>query len=141
MAQTYGAALIPWAPAAGGFFTEKYVRNQPAPSDSRYGAFWRGFYRDGLSQDQVFEIQKAVLDLAGEKSVSGYALALAWCLSKSGITSPIIGPRTTEQLTDSLTALEIELDETDQARLNEAALPESVTVSYSQYKGAHLYRW
>lgn len=141
MAQTYGAALIPWAPAAGGFFTGKYARNQPAPSDSRYGAFWRGFYKDSFSKERVFDIQEAVLDLAGEKSVSGYALALAWCLSKSGITSPIIGPRTGEQLADSLTALDIELDETDHVRLNQAAPPESMAVSYSQYKGPHLYRW
>jgi aryl-alcohol dehydrogenase-like predicted oxidoreductase len=39
MAQTYGIALIPWAPAVGGYFNRKNVRNQAAPSDSRYGAF------------------------------------------------------------------------------------------------------
>lgn len=141
MAQTYGIALISWSPTAGGFFTGKYVRNQPAPSDSRYGAFWRGFYRDSFTQDRVFEIQEAVLSLAVEKDVSGYALALAWCMNKPGITSPIIGPRTVEQLTNSLSALEIELDEAEHARLDEVAPPESVTVSYSQYKGPHRYRW
>ena len=141
MAQTYGLALIPWAPAAGGFFMGKYVRNQPAPSDSRYGAFWSGFYRNSFVQERVFDVQESVLALAEEKNVSGYALALAWCMSKTGITSPIIGPRTVEQLTDSLTALEIELDEAEHTRLNEVAPPESVTVSYSQYKGPHPYRW
>lgn len=68
MAQTYGFALIPWAPAAGGFFTGKYLRNQPAPSDSRYGAFWRGFYRDSFMQDRVFDVQEAVLALARDKN-------------------------------------------------------------------------
>jgi aryl-alcohol dehydrogenase-like predicted oxidoreductase len=141
MAQTYGVALIPWAPAAGGFFTSKYVRNQPAPSDSRYGAFWRGFYQDSFSQDRVFDIQEVVLALAEEKCVSGYELALAWCMSQPGVTSPIIGPRTVDQLVDTLTALEITLDEADSARLDAAAPPESVAVSYSQYKGPHQYHW
>lgn len=62
-------------------------------------------------------------------------------MNKPGITSPIISPRTVEQLADSLTALEIELDEDEYTRLDAAAPPESVTVSYSQYKGPHQYRW
>ena len=31
MAQTYGIALIPWSPLAGGFLTGKYTRKEPAP--------------------------------------------------------------------------------------------------------------
>ncbi len=141
MAQTYGLALIPWAPSAGGFFSDKYARNQPAPEGSRYEAFWRGFYRESFARERVFDVQEAVLALAKEKDVSGYALALAWCMSKPGITSPIIGPRTAKQLADSLTALEVTLTDDDHARLDAAAPPESVTVPYSQYKGAHQYHW
>jgi aryl-alcohol dehydrogenase-like predicted oxidoreductase len=141
MAQTYGLALIPWAPAAGGFFSGQYQRDQPAPEGSRYGAFWRGFYKDSFTQERVFDVQEAVLGLAAEKGVSGYVLGLAWCMSKPGITSPIIGPRTSEQLQDSLTALEVKLTEEDHDRLDVAAPPESVTVSYLQYKGAHQYHW
>jgi hypothetical protein len=48
-----------WALAAGGFFTGKYLRDQPAPTDSRYGAFWRGFNRDGFTKDRVFDLQQA----------------------------------------------------------------------------------
>ena len=36
MAQTYGLALIPWSPMAGGFLTGKYQRNQEHPADVRY---------------------------------------------------------------------------------------------------------
>jgi len=141
MAQTYGLALIPWAPSAGGFFSGQYQRDQSVPDDSRYGAFWRGFYKDSFTQERVFDVQETVLALAAEKGVSGYVLALAWCMSKPGITSPIIGPRTSEQLHDSLTALEVNLTDDDQTRLDAVAPPESVTVSYLQYKGAHQFRW
>jgi aryl-alcohol dehydrogenase-like predicted oxidoreductase len=141
MAQTYGIALIPWAPSAGGFFSEKYSRDQPAPEGSRYEAFWRGFYRESFAGRQVFDVQEAVLALATEKGVSGYSLALAWCMSRPGITSPIIGPRTSDQLADALTALDVELSDQDHAWLDAAAPPASVTVSYSQYKGPHKYHW
>jgi aryl-alcohol dehydrogenase-like predicted oxidoreductase len=141
MAQTYGLAVLPWAPSAGGFFAAHYTRGNPPPVGSRYEAFWRGFYREDFNNSRVFDVQEAVLALAQEKAVSGYALALAWCLSRPGVTSPIIGPRTAEQLTDSLTAPEIVLTAEDHARLDAAAPPESVTVSYLSYKGAHLHRW
>ena len=141
MARTFGIALIPWAPSAGGFFSEKYARDQPAPEGSRYEAFWRGFYRESFIRERVFDVQEVVLALAKDMGVSGYALALAWCMSKAGITSPIIGPRTTDQLTDSLTALEVELADEHHARLDAAAPPESVTVSYLDYKGPHKYHW
>jgi aryl-alcohol dehydrogenase-like predicted oxidoreductase len=141
MAQTYGLAVLPWAPSAGGFFSERYTRDNPPPEGSRYEAFWRGFYREDFGHSRVFDVQEAVLSLAAEKNTSGYALALAWCLSRPGVTSPIIGPRTVEQLVDSLRAPEIELSVEDHARLDATAPPESVVVSYLSYKGAHQFRW
>lgn len=141
MAQTYGLAILPWAPSAGGFFSERYTRDNPPPVGSRYEAFWRGFYKDDFSQSRVFDVQEAVLALAKEKGCSGYALALAWCLSRPGVTSPIIGPRNVEQLADSLTAQAIVLTEEDHERLDAVAPPESVTVSYLSYKGMHQFRW
>ena len=142
MLQTYDVALVPWAPSAGGFFSEKYVRDSKPPEGSRYEAFWRGFYRESFDQkDKVFNVHQVVLEMARERNVSGYAFALAWCMSRPGVTSPIIGPRTLEQLIDSLTALEIALIENDFERLNQVTPPESVTVPYIDYKGKHTYRW
>jgi len=46
-------------------------------------------------------------------------IALAWLLSRPTVTAPIIGPRTIEQLDDSLRALEIELSSETLARLDE----------------------
>lgn len=141
MAQTYGVAILPWAPSAGGFFSDRYRRDNPPPAGSRYEAFWTRFYREDFNQDRVFDVQEAVLALANEKGSSAYAFALAWTLGRMGVTSPIIGPRTVEQLFDSLSALEITLTEDDHARLDAVAPPESVTVPYLSYKGAHQFRW
>ena len=141
MAQTYGIAILPWAPSAGGFFAEKYERDQPAPPRSRYDAFWRGFYKESFNEARIFDVQEAVLALAKERSVSGYSLALAWCLSRQGITSPIIGPRTQEQLTDSLSAIGVELSNKELEALDSVAPPGSATVPYIEYKGIHQFRW
>jgi len=46
-------------------------------------------------------------------------VALAWILHNPVITSPIIGARTMEQLTGTLRALEIKLDEDAMKKLDE----------------------
>ncbi len=47
------------------------------------------------------------------------AVALAWLLANPVVTAPIIGPRTIEQLTDSLEALDVKLDDDAMKRLDE----------------------
>jgi aryl-alcohol dehydrogenase-like predicted oxidoreductase len=46
-------------------------------------------------------------------------VALAWLLRNPVVTAPIIGPRTNEQLTGSMRALELKLDEASLKKLNE----------------------
>ena len=50
-------------------------------------------------------------------------LALAWLLSRPGVTAPIVGPRTVEQLDNSLRALDITIDDQTLARLDELFPP------------------
>ena len=61
------------------------------------------------SRDAVEAYEK----LAGELGVDPANLALAWLLSRPGVTAPIIGPRTLAQLDGALGAFDAELsDET-----------------------------
>ena len=46
-------------------------------------------------------------------------LALAWLLSRPGVTAPVVGPRTLEQLTGALPALDVELSQETETRLDE----------------------
>ena len=50
-------------------------------------------------------------------------LGLAWLLSRPGVTAPIIGPRTTEQLDETVPVVEQPLDEATLARLDELFPP------------------
>jgi aryl-alcohol dehydrogenase-like predicted oxidoreductase len=56
---------------------------------------------------------------AGGRAVS--QVALAWLLADPVITSPIIGPRTLDQLADNLAALEITLSTEEKKVLDEAS--------------------
>jgi aryl-alcohol dehydrogenase-like predicted oxidoreductase len=47
------------------------------------------------------------------------AVALAWLLHNPAVTAPIVGPRTVEQLTGSLRALDISLSNETMKRLDE----------------------
>ena len=141
MAQTYGVALIPWSPLAGGFLTGKYRREQEAPQDSRYGLEPRRLGRNHFVEE-AWRVLEVVEELAKEKGCTPGQLALAWCKDQPGITSPIIGPRTMEQLEDNLGALDVEITDSDRARLDEVAPPGRASVFYYEADfGPHPFRW
>src|ERR687898_149053 len=141
-AQTYGVALIPWSPLAGGFLTGKYSRDESqSPGDSRYGIQPRRMGRNHFT-DESFDVLETVQAIAGEKGCTPGQIALTWCKDKPGITSPIIGPRTMEQLEDNLGAVDVSLDENDHERLDAVAPPGRATVPYYEADfGPHRFRW
>ena len=55
--------------------------------------------------------------MADELGASVAQVALAWLLAQPGVTAPIIGPRTLEQLEDLLPSAELTLDDDQLARL------------------------
>lgn len=140
-ARTYGTALIPWSPLAGGFLTGKYSRNQDSPEDSRYGIEPRRLGRNHFT-DEAFDVLETVEGLAKEKNCTPGQLALAWCKDRPAVTSPIIGPRTLEQLEDNLGAVEVSFSEQDHERLDKVAPPGRATVPYYEADfGPHRFRW
>lgn len=142
MAQTYGVAILTWSPLAGGFLTGKYRRGKPAPAESRFDIFWRGWWREHLT-DVAFDIAEEIERQSTEKGCTPTQLALAWCLRQPGITSVIIGPRTLAQLDDNLETLNMSLTEEDLDRLNALAPPGLAVVPYYKQDGwkPHNIRW
>ncbi len=140
-AQTYGTALIPWSPLAGGFLTGKYSRGENSPEDSRYGLEPRRLGRNHFT-DEAFDVLEMVEELAKEKDCTPGQLALAWCKDRPAVTSPIIGPRTMGQLEDNLGATEVFFSEQDNERLDQVAPPGRATVPYYEADfGPHRFRW
>ncbi len=96
--QAYGLGLIPWSPLAGGILGgtkedgKRRQRDRSKELIEKHGARLRRY--------------EAFCERLGEKPAN---VALAWLLHNPAVTAPIIGPRTLDQLTGSLRALEIKL--------------------------------
>ena len=126
-ARSFGLAIIPWGPLCGGLLTGKYHRDQGDPD---------GRWQDGKDNNNreatplAWDVIDLLRSLADEKGCSVSQLALAWCAAQPGVTAPIIGPRTFEQVADNLGAVKVRLDTADFERIDALAPPRSVAVHY-----------
>ena len=141
-ARSFGLGVIPWGPLAGGLLTGKYRRD-----DLDVEGRWKG----GTNMARrvtpaAFDVIERVEKLATERGCTPSQLALAWCAAQPGITAPIIGPRTMEQLVDNLGSVEVRLTDEEAAELDRVAPPCGLSMRY--YDTAfgldlrpHLTRW
>jgi aryl-alcohol dehydrogenase-like predicted oxidoreductase len=111
-AQHYGLGVIPWSPLhrgmlAGALRQEREGRRQPS---SRYPEKSLEAHRPQVERYEA---------LCAEIGEDPAHVAVAWLLTRPGVTSPIIGPATADHLDGSLRALEIQLDDKVLARLDE----------------------
>ena len=126
-AQTFGVGLIPWAPLCGGLLTGKYKRDDQS-AEGRWHGGKDNFNRPATPA--AFDVIEGLVALADEKGCTPSQLALAWNASQPGITAPIIGPRTLDQLIDNLGAAEVVVTAEDRARIDAFAPPMTATLRY-----------
>ncbi len=128
MAMSFGLAILPWSPLAGGALTGKYKRNEKKPEDGRLTSS----DMHGCFSDESFDIIESVEKNAKKKNCTPSQLSLAWCMSQKGITSPIIGPRTLDQLKDNLGAVDVELTDDDYNEIDKYSKPGEKSADYYQ---------
>ena len=145
MAQTFGIGIIPWSPLASGRLTGRYRRNEEVPEDSRLQriiAQSDQTLADFISP-QIFDVIEALADIAAQKSCPMSQLALAWVVQRPGVTSPIIGPRTTAHLEDNLKALNVEFSAEELQAIDAIIPPGTFVRDYFTNAdwSANRYRW
>ena len=142
MCRTYGLATLPWSPLASGILSGKYHAGQPAPAGSRFADADKIQFLNQRWNDGALNVVEQLRPLATAKGVTLSQFALAWVMQQPGITSPIIGPRTVEQLEDNLKAVDVHLAE-DELKVIDAIVPPGthVSVYYEADFGPHLHRW
>ncbi|HUX21749.1 MAG TPA: aldo/keto reductase [Spirochaetia bacterium] len=141
VARTYGYAVIPWSPLAGGLLTGKYSRNSPPPADTRFGRMSDNPNLAKRYLTTVFDVTEGLEPIAKSKGCTMAQLSLAWVLGRPGVTSPIIGPRTMEQLEDNLVSATVSLSDEELKRIDTLVPPgHSVSPFYEADFGPSQYR-
>ena len=110
-----GVGVIPWSPLARGRLTRDWDN---ATSRSETDEFGKGLYKP---EDQV--IVERVAEVARELGAPRAQVALAWVLSKSFVTSPIVGATKDAHIDDAIAACELQLSAEHIARLEEPYTP------------------
>jgi len=126
-AQSFGLGVITWGPLCGGLLTGKYTRDN-VDVEGR----WRGG-KDNFDRpitERAFEIIAAHSEHARELGCTPSQLALAWNAAQPGVTAPIIGPRTLDQLIDNLAAVDVSLAPEDFGRIDAIAPPMTAAMPY-----------
>ncbi|MFE6269074.1 aldo/keto reductase [Streptomyces goshikiensis] len=112
-AEAYGLGVIPWSPLHGGLLGGAIRK---AAESGRTAS---GRSADALANSSVRAQVQAYEDLLAKHGLEPGEAALAWLLTRPGVTGPIVGPRTPEQLASALRAVELELSEDVLAGLDE----------------------
>ncbi|MCM2391853.1 aldo/keto reductase [Streptomyces albipurpureus] len=99
----YGLGVIPWSPLHGGLLGG--VIRKEAQGGRRAG----GLTADRLAVPGVREQITSYEELLNKHGLDPAEVALAWLLTRPGVTGPIVGPRTAEQLEGALRAIQLEL--------------------------------
>ncbi len=116
-----GIGIIPYSPLGGGLLTGKVRRDQAAPEGSRVTINPATQSID----EKTFDVIDAVVAVSDELNCTPSQIALAWVMRQRGVTSPIFGARTIEQLEDNVGAAEVVLEEKHFEQLDKVSkLPE-----------------
>ncbi|MEN8649314.1 aldo/keto reductase [Streptomyces sp. 21So2-11] len=106
-AQAYGLGVIPWSPLHGGLLGG-VIRKESEGGSARAAT---GRSAEALANTKVRAQIQAYEDLVAKHGLEPGEVALAWLLTRPGITGPIVGPRTSDQLASALRAIELGLPE------------------------------
>jgi len=120
LAQDQGLAILPWSPLAGGLLSGKFELDKPGPEGAR-----RTTYNfPPVDRERTMKVLAAMRTVSLAMGISTARVALAWLLTRSFVTSVIIGAKTRAQLIDNLAASDVRLSAEHVAQLDEvSALP------------------
>jgi len=119
-----GLGVIPWSPLRGGWLSGKYHRGMAGPlagtrvdeaSQRGWSETWARY-----NNERTWTVIDALHEIAAETGKTPAQVALNWVMHRPGITAPILGVRTMEQLNDNLGAAGWALIPAQMARLTAA---------------------
>ncbi|WP_434444367.1 aldo/keto reductase [Lentzea sp. E54] len=114
-----GMAVLPWAPLGRGVLTGKYLDGVPkSKQDSR---FYQWYVQGYAENPDLARIVAEVVECAKELGASAAEVSLAWVRDRPGVCAPLVGARTAEQLSASLSSESLDLPPEITDRLNKVS--------------------
>jgi len=126
--QEYQLGIFPWSPLAMGILAGRYADADKTPEASR-AALRGGIYAERVTARGI-EVGSQFVQLAKDKAISPAQLAVLWVKDQPGITAPLIGPRTLEQLEHFLPVMEMRLDDQTRAACDALVPPGSAVADF-----------
>jgi len=118
-----GIGIIPWSPLARGFLAgNRRLQDFGDTSRAKTDDFAHEMYFTPVD----FTIAERVVALASRLGAKPTQVALAWMLSKSAVSAPIVGASKLSHLDDAVGALNVKLTPEDVAYLEELYQPRPV---------------
>jgi aryl-alcohol dehydrogenase-like predicted oxidoreductase len=118
-------AVVPWSPLGGGWLTGKYSADSIPTGATRLGedpnrgveAYSR------RNTERTWAVLDAVSAVAERSDMSMAQVAIAWVLTRPGVSSVLLGARTVDQLADTLQAANAAIDADDIQMLTDVSAP------------------
>jgi aryl-alcohol dehydrogenase-like predicted oxidoreductase len=137
-----GVGVIPWSPLRGGWLSGKFRRGMTAPvagsriemaEEQGWSESWSAYNNEhtGGVLDALF----AVAEEAGKPPAQ---VAIKWLLQRPGVTAPIIGARTIDQLESNLAVRGWLLSEAQIEQLDQAS---DLGLPYYPYNSTYTSRY
>jgi aryl-alcohol dehydrogenase-like predicted oxidoreductase len=118
-----GVGVIPWSPLARGVLAGNRTREGDKLTTR---AETDGFAEYLYTHPVDYDIVDRVVEVAAERGVTAPQVALAWLLSKPGVTAPIVGSTKLHHLEDALAAEQLTLTADEISRLEELYVPHAI---------------
>jgi aryl-alcohol dehydrogenase (NADP+) len=118
-----GLGILPWSPLARGFLAGNRSR---AEKGETVRAKTDDYAHKLYYSDVDFRIADRLGEVAKRKGVSNMQIALAWLLTRPGVTAPIVGATKMEHLEEAVAAVSVTLTPDERASLEELYQPRAV---------------
>lgn len=118
-----GIGVIPWSPLARGFLAGNRKRGEKSASlRDRHDDWGHTLYYT----EPDYEVVDRVVEIAARKGVKPIQVALAWILSRPGVSAPIISATKLEQLDQLVEGMKVTLSSEEVASLEAPYVPHKV---------------
>ncbi len=121
--ERYGMGVIPWSPLAGGWLSGGWRLGSPDANSRRARRSPERYDLAKPENQAKLAAADALAELAEGAGIPLPQLAVAWVVNHPVVTSAIVGPRTMEQLTSQLPALDVTLTTDVLNRIDEIVRP------------------